>query len=154
VRQAAERLLNPVSCAGLILNSKFSDLVEAAKLEDEDLALSGDDVAAWEQKIAPFEGNEFAEVQVLADGGKRLTTILDLQETQWDDYEAILLDGGPVNEKSPGQRASAMLPLIALAERTPLVIDQPEDNLDKRLIGSVLMQVLAELKEKRQITVC
>jgi ABC-type cobalamin/Fe3+-siderophores transport system ATPase subunit len=47
-----------------------------------------------------------------------------------------------------------MLPLIALAETTPLVIDQPEDNLDKRLIGSVLMKVLAELKEKRQIIVC
>ncbi|PQO47730.1 ATP-binding protein [Blastopirellula marina] len=33
-------------------------------------------------------------------------------------------------------------------------IDQPEDNLDKRLVGSVLMQVLAELKEQRQIIVC
>jgi predicted ATPase len=47
-----------------------------------------------------------------------------------------------------------MLPLIALAETTPLVIDQPEDNLDKRLIGTVLMKVLAELKERRQIIVC
>ena len=47
-----------------------------------------------------------------------------------------------------------MLPLIALAERSPLIIDQPEDNLDKRLIGNVLVRVLAELKEKRQIIVC
>ena len=47
-----------------------------------------------------------------------------------------------------------MLPLIALAETTPLVIDQPEDNLDKRLIGSVLANVLARLKERRQIIVC
>ena len=79
---------------------------------------------------------------------------MDLHETLWDDHEAILLNGGPVNEKSPGQRSSAMLPLIALSETTPLVIDQPEDNLDKRLVGSVLMNVLAELKEKRQIIVC
>jgi len=83
-----------------------------------------------------------------------LNMILSVQETTWDDYETILLNGGPVNEKSPGQRSSAMLPLIALAERTPLVIDQPEDNLDKRLIGRVLMRVLAELKERRQIIVC
>ncbi|NLS94336.1 MAG: ATP-binding protein [Planctomycetaceae bacterium] len=83
-----------------------------------------------------------------------LEALLQLQETPWDDFEMILLDGDPVNEKSPGQRSSAMLPLIALAEDTPLVIDQPEDNLDKRLIGDVLMKVLAELKEKRQITVC
>jgi ABC-type Mn2+/Zn2+ transport system ATPase subunit len=47
-----------------------------------------------------------------------------------------------------------MLPLIALAETSPLVIDQPEDNVDKRLVGTVLMKVLAELKEKRQIIVC
>lgn len=91
---------------------------------------------------------------MLTQEGKCLEAILKLQEAAWDDYEAILLNGGPVNEKSPGQRSSAMLPLIALAETTPLVIDQPEDNLDKRLVGTVLQAVLAELKEKRQIIVC
>jgi ATPase subunit of ABC transporter with duplicated ATPase domains len=105
-------------------------------------------------KTAPFEHDEHADVDVLTKNGECLETILDLQEVQWDDRETILLNGGPVNEKSPGQRSSAMLPLIALAETTPLVIDQPEDNLDKRLIGSVLMKVLAELKENRQIIVC
>jgi predicted ATPase len=47
-----------------------------------------------------------------------------------------------------------MLPLIALAENTPLVIDQPEDNLDNRLVGGVLTDILASLKENRQIIVC
>lgn len=83
-----------------------------------------------------------------------MKAVLDLQEVNWDDHEAILLNGGPVNEKSPGQRSSAMLPLIALSEKTPLVIDQPEDNLDKGLIGNVLVKILAELKEQRQIIVC
>ena len=46
-----------------------------------------------------------------------------------------------------------MLPLIALADTSPLVIDQPEDNLDNTLIGKVLVDVLANLKEKRQIIV-
>jgi ABC-type Mn2+/Zn2+ transport system ATPase subunit len=46
-----------------------------------------------------------------------------------------------------------MLPLIALAEDAPLIIDQPEDNLDNRLIGNVLVDILAALKEKRQILV-
>ena len=61
----------------------------------------------------------------------------------------ILLNGVPVNDRSPGQRSSAMLPLIALAEKTPLIIDQPEDNLDKRLVGTVLSGVLAELNRKK-----
>jgi len=46
-----------------------------------------------------------------------------------------------------------MLPLIALVENAPLIIDQPEDNLDNRLVGKMLVDVLANLKEKRQIIV-
>ena len=87
------------------------------------------------------------------ESGKRLKEGLDTQQSRWEDHEAVLLNDVPVNEKSPGQRSSAMLPLIALAEQTPLVIDQPEDNLDKKLIGDVLAKVLADLKEKRQIIV-
>src|SRR5207248_1274016 len=84
------------------------------------MELTVTDTCSW-PKIAPFEHDEHADVDILADDGNRLNVLLDLQETPWDDYETILLDGTPVNEKSPGQRASAMLPLIALSEETPLV---------------------------------
>ena len=154
-RLVMEHLCNPVSCAQAVLDEEASPLIRRrVTIGDKDIELSDDDISTWMANAQPFEHNEHADVTVLAANGDRLNTLLDLQETPWDDYEAILLDGGPVNEKSPGQRSSAMLPLIALAENTPLVIDQPEDNLDKRLIGSVLINVLAELKEKRQITVC
>ena len=46
-----------------------------------------------------------------------------------------------------------MLPLVALSETAPLVIDQPEDNLDNRIIGKTLTKILADLKETRQIIV-
>jgi len=154
-RLVVQHLSNPVSCAQVVFDEEFGNLTgRKVIIGNEETELSVDDVSAWMTKARPFEHDEHADVPVLADNGNRLETLLELQETPWDDHETILLDGGPVNEKSPGQRSSAMLPLIALAEDTPLVIDQPEDNLDKRLIGSVLMKVLAELKEKRQITVC
>lgn len=154
-RLVVQHLFNPISCAQAVFNEELGNLMgRKVIIGDEETELSEDDVSAWMAKARPFEHDEHADVPVLVDNGNRLETLLELQETPWDDYETILLDGGPVNEKSPGQRSSAMLPLIALAEDTPLVIDQPEDNLDKRLIGSVLMKVLAELKEKRQITVC
>jgi len=98
--------------------------------------------------------DEASQVDYLQDNGDRLTKLMTLQETEWDDEESILLNDRPVGELSPGQRSSAMLPLIALAEATPLVIDQPEDNLDNRLIGQVLADILGALKEKRQIIVC
>ena len=145
----------PISFAKLLLNSQLTALVgRVATVGDTTAAFSDEDVAGVWERTNPYIHDDHAEVETLAEDGRRLDAILDLQETDWDDYETILLDGRPVNERSPGQRSSAMLPLIALAETTPLVIDQPEDNLDKRLIGNVMVKVLAELKEKRQIVVC
>jgi ABC-type nitrate/sulfonate/bicarbonate transport system ATPase subunit len=105
---------------------------------------------AWK----PWIRDEPAQVDWLQDDGDRLRGLMELQEVEWDDHESILLNDRPVGELSPGQRSSAMLPLIALAEPTPLVIDQPEDNLDNRLVGQVLTNILAWLKERRQIIVC
>jgi ABC-type lipoprotein export system ATPase subunit len=45
------------------------------------------------------------------------------------------------------------LPLVALVEDAPLIVDQPEDNLDNRLVGKMLVDILTSLKEKRQIIV-
>lgn len=84
----------------------------------------------------------------------KLKSLLEVEEVEWDDKVNILRNGQPVENASPGQRSSAMLPLIALAETVPLIIDQPEDNLDNRLVGKVLVDILAKLKEKRQIIVC
>lgn len=46
-----------------------------------------------------------------------------------------------------------MLPLVLLSENVPLIIDQPEDNLDNQLLGSVLAGIFAHLKERRQLIV-
>jgi ABC-type lipoprotein export system ATPase subunit len=80
-------------------------------------------------------------------------SVLELAEQAIDDRVRIRLNGKPVDELSPGQRSSAMLPLIALAETDPLVIDQPEDNLDNAMVGDTLTRILADLKQRRQIIV-
>ncbi len=155
IRQVVERYCTPISFAEMIVLGNFDCLVgKATEVEGKEWEFAEAVASDCHDTTTPFEHNDHADVETLSNDGRQLNAILDLQETPWDDCETILLNGGPVNEKSPGQRSSAMLPLIALAETTPLVIDQPEDNLDKRLIGSVLMKVLAELKEKRQIIVC
>lgn len=155
IQKVISQHATPIEFATMMGKEDFSKLVgKTIEHGDETFSFSEEDAARCKEKTAPFEMDESADVKILAENGDKLNVILDVQETSWDDYETILLNGGPVNEKSPGQRSSAMLPLIALAERTPLIIDQPEDNLDKRLIGSVLMKVLSELKEQRQIIVC
>jgi energy-coupling factor transporter ATP-binding protein EcfA2 len=145
----------PPKFAKTLLSGNMEDLRgKSARLESGTSEFGDDDVKRIAEATNPYGFDDHADVATLAEDGKRLEQILELQEVEWDDRETILLDGRPVNEMSPGQRSSAMLPLIALAETTPLVIDQPEDNLDKRLIGGVLASVLAQLKEKRQIIVC
>ena len=56
-----------------------------------------------------------------------------------------------MNELSKGQRATALLLLLLGASRAPLVIDQPEDDLDNRFVYDGIVRNLRDLKGKRQI---
>jgi DNA repair ATPase RecN len=150
IRRVVQDCSTPVDFAAILLKGDARTLIG---LGDQD-PFTHDDAAICVERCRPFGHDVGADVPTIVDNGTPLNRILAIQEVPWDDHETILLNGGPVNKKSPGQRSSAMLPLIALTETTPLVIDQPEDNLDKKLIGNVLMKVLAELKEQRQIIVC
>lgn len=54
---------------------------------------------------------------------------------------------------SPGQRAMALLALALAGGTEPLVIDQPEDDLDNRYIYDEVVKVLAEVCQHRQVIV-
>lgn len=56
-----------------------------------------------------------------------------------------------LDELSKGQRATALLLLLLGASEAPLVIDQPEDDLDNRFVYDGIVQRLRELKGTRQI---
>jgi putative AbiEii toxin of type IV toxin-antitoxin system len=94
--------------------------------------------------------DEFGEKYFNAD---KLQTLLELQEIEVDDHPEITLDGQPITSLSPGQRCSALVPIILLQGNHPLIIDQPEDNLDNRLVFDLVVEILRNLKESRQIIV-
>lgn len=56
-----------------------------------------------------------------------------------------------MDQLSKGQRATALLLLLLGASDAPLVIDQPEDDLDNNFVYNGVVQQLRELKGKRQI---
>jgi hypothetical protein len=56
-----------------------------------------------------------------------------------------------MDELSKGQRATALLLLLLGASTAPLVIDQPEDDLDNRFVYDGIVQNLRRLKGIRQI---
>lgn len=84
---------------------------------------------------------------------QKLKNLLELELSDIEDCPRILLDGKPIEGLSPGQRCSALIPIILVEGQNPLVIDQPEDNLDNKLIFDLVVDILRGLKEQRQIIV-
>lgn len=143
--------VTPVEFTRYVWQKSFAQLACTIELDGKNYSLTEEQANGIVNALYPFAHDEMAGVETIDE--TRLDVLLNLEGIPWDDKERILRNGQPVDKASPGQRSSAMLPLIALAENVPLVIDQPEDNLDNRLVGKVLVDILAKLKEKRQIIV-
>lgn len=56
-----------------------------------------------------------------------------------------------MDQLSKGQRATALLLLLLGASDAPLIIDQPEDDLDNNFVYQGVVRRLRDLKGKRQI---
>ncbi len=144
-------MATPATIAKGILDNTVEQLEAEGKKFSTSETLHKNEAKILIERYHPFGVDNDAQVKIV--DSQKIDTVMQLQEASWDDCVRILLDEKPVDELSPGQRSSAMLPLIAIAETVPLIIDQPEDNLDNKLLGNVLTHILAELKETRQIIV-
>ena len=62
-------------------------------------------------------------------------------------------DFQPISQASAGQRSAAMLAFLLAHGEEPLVLDQPEDDLDNHLIYDLVVRQIRENKFRRQIIV-
>ena len=80
---------------------------------------------------------------------------MDLQILDMDDYPSIeLCDNGvykPSAGLSTGQKCTAILPLLMFDSINPLLIDQPEDNLDNRFVYEAIVTSVNDVKHMRQL---
>ncbi len=58
-----------------------------------------------------------------------------------------------IQEGSPGQKTDALLAFLLSYGEEPLVLDQPEDDLDNHLIYDLIVTQLREVKQHRQVIV-
>jgi hypothetical protein len=83
-------------------------------------------------------------------------SIMKLERTCCRDNACIelMLDGKfrPLRTLSDGERCTAVLSVILLDEHRPLIIDQPEDELDHDFIMQNVVRTLSEIKQKNSIT--
>lgn len=72
-----------------------------------------------------------------------------------DDRPCIeLLDGDTFKESthlSTGQRCTTVLPILLTQSERPLLIDQPEDNLDNAFVYETIVRALQTIKGSRQV---
>jgi DNA repair ATPase RecN len=82
----------------------------------------------------------------------------DMLDVIDDDDVEIALNVGkvgfvPIQNLSAGQPCVAVFPLLLRNSKGPLVIDQPEDNLDNRYIADIIAPDLLERKQRQQFLV-
>jgi ABC-type lipoprotein export system ATPase subunit len=109
------------------------------------------------------------KIEVAASSGGKgaigITSILRKDRTSVDVYDllfglsfleprySLLFQETHIEQLSPGQRGALLLIFYLLVDkgRNPIILDQPEENLDNETVVSLLVPVLCEAKKRRQI---
>jgi len=95
----------------------------------------------------------------ILDGLQQSIDALNLETVQMDDEIVIELDVGTestpmlkdASHLSRGQKCTALLPLLLARRAAPIVIDQPEDNLDNHFIFNTVVETIRRMKSQRQM---
>ncbi len=126
--------ISPSRLADLVLARRFADIVTEVNLSED-----------WAQRLVDKLRNwrTLFELQILAKQPKPIITVL----TKSNPPVPIV-----VTQLSDGQRHTILLVVAMLAEsNVPLMIDQPEDDLDNAFISSTVVRTLRAIKESRQV---
>lgn len=113
-------------------------------------ALAGDTKLVAER--AGFEEDRARRVvdALRADG-----SAYDLEVVDLEDVPCIELLDGDEYKASPnlstGQRCTTILPILLVQSERPLLVDQPEDNLDNAFIYETIVKALRTVKGARQV---
>lgn len=88
-----------------------------------------------------------------------LEQVFDIQTIKMEDIPNISLkkegeyDFTPLKELSFGEKCSAILSIVMLNKEYPLIIDQPEDELDHAFINENVVTTVRKIKHRRQLLI-
>lgn len=105
--------------------------------------------------LAQRTGFDEDRARKIVDALKSSGTYYTIETVDLDDRPCIeLLDGGTFKEStqlSTGQRCTTILPILLTQSERPLLIDQPEDNLDNAFVYDTIVTALRAVKGSRQV---
>lgn len=127
------------------------------RLRPEALAqvLQEDDFAEFERQTA-LTGERGRKI---FDAFREKLDPMELELVPTEDQVSIELNVGTAAEPnfkeasalSRGQKCTALLPLLLARRDAPLIVDQPEDNLDNHFIYETVVDTIQRLKHRRQM---
>lgn len=136
---------------------KYTEAVEkiASRLTPSELAgILGRGAAGREELMRTTLINA-RQAEIIAGVFKEDEKRFELEMVDLPDLPTIeLLDGEnykPTKDLSTGQKCNAILPILLLDSDRPLIIDQPEDNLDNAFIHSTVVKSIQAVKRRRQL---
>jgi hypothetical protein len=97
---------------------------------------------------------EDEKAQWLVDQLKDTELIYKLETVEVEDKPSIQLKDGEYKDStalSIGQKCTTILPILLLGSANPLMIDQPEDNLDNNFIYTMVVTRIQKMKNGRQM---
>lgn len=167
---AKDRLLGILS-GTKVRTKKVEELCESISASDDPVAEWGTVLAELEQIAVLPRGEgqkaDFPEMPTLTKASlsasdlERLAAKLNVED--WLDLSLVELEDIPLfeyrqregeyikfSEASAGQQATALLRVLLNQEGSPLVIDQPEEDLDNQVILEIVEEIW-KAKRKRQI---
>ena len=104
-----------------------------------------------------YKDDGMAKITAEAIAGLSATKLRELEELELPERLELLLNVNREGEQfrevgrlSTGQQCTAILHLLLLDNPDPLIIDQPEDNLDNAFIADHIVNELRSSKTKRQ----
>ena len=113
--------------------------------------VANNDHAAFVQRVSFDEGRARKVMDALKASGAHYT----IETVDLDDRPCIeLLDGETFKEStqlSTGQRCTTILPILLTQSERPLLIDQPEDNLDNAFVYDTIVKALRTVRGSRQV---
>ena len=127
---------------------KISSVISPAELVEAVSSGNTDEL----EKNAGLNGSQAPKViSALAEP----KVLLELETIELVDLPKIeLQDGDEWKDSlslSTGQKCTTILPILLLDSKNPLLVDQPEDNLDNRFIYDTVVSSLRRVKTSRQI---
>jgi predicted ATPase len=121
-----------------------------------------DDAIAFVEKVTLHLQHDMRSVQqgkmTIASQLRKHVDLKQLYDYLWsfpylEPEYSLKLDGKDLSRLSPGERGTLLLVFYLLVDKSnkPIIVDQPEENLDNQTVYRLLIPVIKEVKKRRQI---